>query len=54
MEHEIADVISVYLRIQKAYKRGTGTRLAWSEVAAIMCDGAVMQAIDTAEEEAEA
>lgn len=48
---EIADVTTVYRKIVKASKAGKGTRLSWSEVAAITCDGAVMQAIDQADYE---
>ena len=45
------DVITVYLRIQKAKKTGSGIRLSWRECVAIMCDGAVQQALDTAKYE---
>lgn len=48
---EVADVITVYRKIAKASKAGKGVRLSWAEVAAINCDGAVMQAIDQADYE---
>jgi len=45
------DVIKVYKRLAKAVLAGKGVRLSWEEVHAITCDGAVRQAIDTADEE---
>lgn len=52
-EEPIVDVIAVYKRIHKAVKRRTGTRLTYMEAAAIWHDGAVQQAVETAEYEAE-
>jgi len=49
--NDIADVITVYRKIAKASKAGKGISLSWAEVAAITCDGAVMQAIDQADAE---
>ena len=46
------DVIEVYKRISDACRKGKGLRLSWEEVSAIACDGAVQQAIDTADDEA--
>jgi hypothetical protein len=47
----MSDVIPVYRRIVKASLRGKGIRLSWADVNAIRCDGAVIQAIETADEE---
>lgn len=49
----IADTVEVYRRILKAVKRGTGLRLTWDELAAIMRDGAVEQAIRADDEQKE-
>lgn len=48
----MTDVIAVYKRIATASVAGKGVRLTWEEVHAIACDGAVRQAINTADEEA--
>ncbi len=50
---EIADVIEVYKRIFKAARKGKGIRLTLEEVLVITCDGAVQQAVETAEVEAD-
>jgi hypothetical protein len=51
MANEMCDVIALYRRLEKSHKRGVGTRLTRDEVAAIMCDGAVRQAMETADYE---
>ena len=48
---EIVDVISVYKRIVESSRKGKGIRLSWEEACAVTCDGAVRQALDTAEDE---
>lgn len=45
------DVIPVYKRIEKACRLGNGIRLSWQEVCAIWHDGAVRQAVETADDE---
>ena len=53
MESNPRDVIKVYNRIEKAAKRGTGMRLTNSELWDIWGDGAVRQAVETADYEDE-
>lgn len=45
------DVIAVYRRIVEASRAHRGIRLSREDVFAITCDGAVQQAIDTADDE---
>lgn len=45
------DVIDVYRRISQASRAGRGVRLSLEEALAVTCDGAVRQAIDTADDE---